>query len=51
MLIGLIPEPSEPKEYINAFLKPFVNDLIDLWNGVEIHSGMVAKRSSNCSFM
>ena len=37
MLIGLIPGPSEPKENINSFLKPLVNDLIELWNGIQIH--------------
>ena len=39
MLIGLIPGPSEPKQSINSFLKPLVDDLITLWNGVPLHSG------------
>ena len=37
MLIRLIPGPSEPKENIDLFLKPLVNDLLELWNGVQIH--------------
>ena len=37
MLIGLIPGPTEPKDNINSFLKPLVNDLIELWNGIQIH--------------
>ena len=38
MLIGLIPGPNEPKENINAFLKPLIDDLIELWNGVPLDS-------------
>ena len=38
MLIGLIPGPNEPKENINSFLKPLVDDLIELWNGVSLDS-------------
>lgn len=38
MLIGLIPGPTEPKENINSFLQPLVNDLIELWNGIQIGS-------------
>ena len=34
MLIGLIPGPTEPKSNINSYLKPLVDDLIELWNGV-----------------
>jgi len=30
----------EPKQNVNIFLKP-LDDLNELWNGVEIHSGMV----------
>ena len=39
MLIGLIPGPTEPKLNINSFLKPLVDDLIKLWNGVPLDSG------------
>ena len=37
MLIGLIPGPTEPKDNNDSFLKPLVNDLIELWNGIQIH--------------
>ena len=28
MVLGIIPEPTEPKGNINTFLKPLVNDLL-----------------------
>lgn len=34
MLIGVIPGPREPKQNINSFLKPFVEDMLSLWKGV-----------------
>ena len=34
MLIGLIPGPTEPKNNINSYLKPLVDDLNELWSGV-----------------
>ena len=36
LLVGLIPGPDEPKHDINAFLKPIVDDLLELW-----HRGIV----------
>ena len=36
MLIGLIPGPSEPEGHINTYLTPVVNDLIQLYNGIQI---------------
>lgn len=38
MIVGVIPGPSEPKGNMNTFLKPIVNELLDLWNGVTIKS-------------
>ena len=35
ILIGLIPGPSEPKKHINSFLKPLVEELIELWKGAK----------------
>ena len=32
-VVGIIPEPKEPKHHINSFLRPLVDDLIDLWDG------------------
>ncbi|KAL5470788.1 hypothetical protein EMCRGX_G028807 [Ephydatia muelleri] len=37
MILGVIPGPTEPKGNINTFLKPIVDDLISLWNGVPLH--------------
>ena len=34
LVVGIIPGPKEPKHYINSFLQPLVDDLIDLWDGV-----------------
>ena len=36
IIIGVIPGPKEPKGNINFFLKPLVDELLDLWNGVFI---------------
>eukprot|EP00731_Ephydatia_muelleri_P010036 Em0005g622a len=36
-ILGVIPGPTEPKGNINTFLKPIVDDLISLWNGVPLH--------------
>ena len=37
MILVVIPGPTEPKGNINTFLKPIVDDLISLWNGVPLH--------------
>ena len=34
ILVGVIPGPREPQFDINSFLKPLVDDLLLLWNGV-----------------
>ena len=36
VLIGIIPGPHEPSLHINPFLEPLVEDLLKLWNGVEM---------------
>ena len=36
IIIGVIPGPKEPKGNNNFFLKPLVDELLDLWNGVII---------------
>lgn len=35
ILVGIIPGPHEPKD-INSFLKPLVDELLQLWNGVKL---------------
>ena len=34
VLLGLIPGPSEPKKAMNSYLDPFVNNMLQLWEGV-----------------
>ena len=34
ILIGIIPGPKEPELVINTYLKPLVDELLTLWNGV-----------------
>ena len=36
IIIGVIPGPKKPKENIIFFLKPLVDELLDLWNGIII---------------
>ena len=36
IIIGVIPGPKKPKGNINFFLKPLVDELLDLWNGIII---------------
>ena len=36
VLVGQIPGPKEPSKAINTYLEPFINDLIKLYQGVEI---------------
>lgn len=38
IIVGIIPGPSEPKGNINSFLEPFVNELLDFWDGVKIRN-------------
>ena len=34
ILVGVIPGPSEPKKTMNTYLRPLVDELKALWNGV-----------------
>ena len=36
ILVGIIPGPKEPELHINSFLQPLVNDLKELWQGVQM---------------
>ena len=36
ILVGLVPGPTEP-DTLNSFIKPLVNDLLNLWNGVQLN--------------
>ena len=37
MVLGVIPGPTEPIGNMNTFLKPVVDDLITLWDGLPLH--------------
>ena len=39
IIVGTIPGPHEPKLTINTYLKPMVDELLTLWNGVQIENG------------
>lgn len=41
ILVGIIPGPAEPKETINTYLYPFVDELLQFWDGVEINNSSV----------
>ena len=36
MVVGVIPGPTEPRGNITKFLKPIIDDLLLLWNGMPI---------------
>lgn len=36
-MLGILPGPSEPPLNINSYLSPLVSELLDLWNGVQLH--------------
>lgn len=38
ILIGTIPGPKEPKNNINSYLKPLVDELLNLWEGTLIET-------------
>ena len=39
MLIGIIPGPEEAQCHINTFLKPVVDDLLSLYDGIKVGAG------------
>ena len=44
VMIGLMPGPHEPKHDMNTYLKPFVNELLELWQGVNMEIHHIGKR-------
>ena len=36
MLIGIIPGPEEAQRHVNSFLKPVVDDLLSLYDGIKV---------------
>ena len=45
MLIGIIPGHEEAQGHINSFLKPIVDDLTHLYQGIEIRSVVTQEES------
>ena len=45
MLIGIIPGPEEAQGHVNSFLKPIVDDLLNLYDGIEIRSVVTQEES------
>lgn len=38
IVVGTIPGPHEPKLNINTYLKPMVDELLELWHGTQIRT-------------
>ena len=38
IIVGTIPGPHEQKLTINTYLKPMIDELLDLWKGIKIES-------------
>ena len=38
IVVGCIPGPKESKGNINSFLKPMVDELLELWSGVHLQT-------------
>ena len=36
LLVGCIPGPREPTHNINSFISPLVDELLELWNGIQL---------------
>jgi len=41
ILVGCIPGPREPAGNINSFLSPMVDELLELWNGVQLQTSSI----------
>ena len=41
ILVGCIPGPREPKRDINPFLSPLVDELLELWKGVQLKTSSI----------
>lgn len=42
VIVGIIPGPNEPSMHLNSYLRPLVDDLINLWRvGVHVRSKIV----------
>lgn len=41
ILVGCIPGLKEPNGNINSFLKPLVDEILELWSGVQLHTDLM----------
>ena len=48
ILVGGILGPKEPKSNINAFLKQLVDELLELWTSVQLHTNSTFGYTSVC---
>ena len=44
IVVGIIPGPSEPSMNINTYLKPLIDDMKQLWHGVDVRINGSSKR-------
>ena len=51
MLLGLIPGPSEPENDINTYMEPIVNELLQLWDGIEFTFASGNKHKVRCAVL
>lgn len=51
LIVGVIPGPNEHKQHINAYLKPLVDELLDLWNGCFIQTTASRIEPVRCALM
>ena len=51
LLIGLIPGPHEPEEDINSYLKPFVDELLQFWDGIEMEVNGTGRKIIRCALL
>ena len=50
ILVGIIPGPNEPHFTVNSYLDLLIDELLELWSGVEL-STAVGKRKIRCAVL
>ena len=51
LLIGLIPGSHEPEEDINSYLKPFVDELLQFWDDIEMEVNGAGQKIIRCALL
>ena len=44
LVVGIIPGPHEPKLHMNSYLEPLVEELLQLWKGIEMETSLGPKQ-------